>query len=107
MGALLLFLEESSFPLRIVNGGRKVMVFGINAMEMKLQQVHVVPVLESNAMTDYILMEFTAVICRSMLLLTVLKKRVILEQILIVERSPSGLSVDQEVELIVTMLPMV
>merc|ERR1711936_556787 len=87
LSAFRLFLEGSLFPRIIASGERRVGVFGINALEMRLQSGPVGRGLEKNVMTEPMLMESIAAIWRIICFLNVSKRREVTEKIWIVERS--------------------
>merc|ERR1712141_649488 len=96
--ALHLFLEGSLYPRIIASGERRVGVFGINALEMRLLSGRVARDLERNAMTEHMLMESIAAIWRIICFLNVSKRLEVTEKIWIVERSQWAVNADLAVD---------
>merc|ERR1712141_499028 len=96
--ALHLFLEGSLFLRIIAIGERRVGVFGINVLEMRLLSGRVARGLERNVMTEHMLMESIAAIWRTICFLNVRKRLEVTEMIWTVERSQLEVNADLAVD---------
>merc|ERR1712110_905828 len=98
LSELRLFLEGSLYPRIIASGERRVGVFGINALEMRLLSGPAARVLERNVMTEHMHMESIAAIWRIICFLNVSKRREVTEKIWIAERSQLEVNADLAVD---------